>query len=123
MRSYSIQELLIAVRRLPATMPESDRLAKGSYSSHKEHWMRWLQEYDGEGFYGRSTWNVDARTVYQRLNNGHIIVWLNEAAGESPVLIRVTIAAMLRGGPHKATMAGIARDHHPWERAASLLFK
>jgi len=48
---YSIQALLRAVRRLPATMPESERLSKGGYSTHKDHWIGWLEEYDGEGFY------------------------------------------------------------------------
>jgi hypothetical protein len=122
-RSYSIRELLLAVRRLPATMPESDRLSKGGYDTHRDHWIGWLEEYDGPGYYGRSNWDRDARYVYQHLNNGHMIVWLNEAAGESLVTIRATIAAMLRGGQQKARMAGIARSYLPWERAAKLLFK
>jgi hypothetical protein len=121
-RSYSIRELLLAVRRLPATMPESDRLSKGGYATHKDHWIGWLAEYDGPGYYGRSNWDRDARYVYQHLNNCNMIVWLNEAAGESPATIRAAITAMLRGGPQKATMAGIARFLLPWERAASLLF-
>jgi len=125
--------MLLAVRRLPATMPESDRLSKGRYDTHQDHWDGWLSEYNGPGFYGRSSWNVDAGTVYQRLNNGHIIVWLNEAAGENPHLIRITVNEILahrerqialygkRG--HPQARAHIARTHHPWERAASLLFK
>ncbi|WP_154072227.1 hypothetical protein [Bradyrhizobium erythrophlei] len=116
--------MLLAVRRLPATMPESDRLTKGGYNTHRDHWDRWLSGYDGPGFYGRSSWDVDARAVYQRLNNGHMIVWLNEAAGESPPLIRVTIRDMqMRGNGRAQTEAKIVRDRHPWERAASLLFR
>jgi hypothetical protein len=82
MRSYSIREMLRAVRRLPATMPESDRLYKSGYKTHKDHWLGWLSEYDGPGYYGRESWDVNAKTVYQRLNCGPMIVWLNEAAGE-----------------------------------------
>jgi hypothetical protein len=52
-----------------------------------------------------------------------MIVWLNEAAGESPATIRASIAAMLRGGPQKQTAAKIARCFLPWERAATLLFE
>lgn len=52
-----------------------------------------------------------------------MIVWLNEAAGESPATIRAAIAAMLRGGPQKRTPAKIARSFLPWERAATLLFE
>jgi hypothetical protein len=94
--------MLRAVRRLSATMPESDRLDKGGYQTHKDHWIGWLSEYDGPGYYGRSDWNVDARTVYQRLNNGRMIVWLNEAAGERPALVRTAIREMkLRGNGRK----------------------
>jgi hypothetical protein len=120
-RSYTIPELLRAVRRLPATTPESDRLSKGVYATHKDHWIGWLEEYDGPGYYSRSNWDVDARTVYQRLNNGNMIVWINEAAGESPTRIRLTIAKMLQGGPRKQMMAMIARSFLPWERTAWLL--
>ena len=122
-RSYTIQELLRAVRRLPAAMPLSDRLSKGGYDTHRDHWIGWLEDYDGPGFYGRSDWGVDARTVYQRLNNGRMIVWLNEAAGERSVLIRTTIREMkLRGNGRKQTEAKIARAHHPWEGVVALLF-
>jgi hypothetical protein len=123
-RSYTIQELLRAVRRLPAAMPISDRLSKGGYDTHRDHWIGWLKGYDGPGFYGRSDWVVDARTVYQRLNNGRMIVWLNEAAGEKPALIRTTISEMkLRGNGLKQTEAKIARARHPWESVAALLFR
>ena len=124
MRSFTIQELLRAVRRLRAATPISDRLSKGGYDTHKDHWIGWLEEYDGPGFYGRSNWKVDARAVYQRLNNGHMIVWLNEAAGEGAGPIRTTIRQMkLRGNGRKQTEAKIARARHPWESVAALLFK
>jgi hypothetical protein len=35
-------------------MPESDRLSKGSFASHKDHWIGWLEEYDGPGYYDRA---------------------------------------------------------------------
>jgi hypothetical protein len=98
MRTYSIKELLRAVRQLPATSPQSDKLSKGGYESHQDHWIGWLKEYDGPGYYGRSDWSADARAVYQRLANGHILVWLNEAAGEDPKRIRAVITAMRRHG-------------------------
>jgi len=124
LRSYSIRELLTAVRRLPAEMPQSDRLFKSGYQTHRDHWIGWLQEYDGPGFYGRSSWDVDARSVYQRLNCGQMIVWLHEAAGESPVLIRTTIREMeARGNGRAQTEAKIARTYHPWDRAIALLFR
>jgi hypothetical protein len=83
-----------------------------------------LEEYDGPGAYGRSDWKVDAEKVYQRLNNGRIICWLNEAAGASPVMVRVAILDMARNwNGSKQREAKIARFHFPWEKAAGLLFK
>ncbi|WP_316195152.1 hypothetical protein [Bradyrhizobium sp. SZCCHNRI3052] len=122
LRSYRISELLRAVRTLPATMPQSDKLSKGSYETHQDHWIAWLKGYDGPGDYGRADWEVDARAVYQRLNNGHMIVWLNEAAGEDPQLIRQTISKLRQAGPAKQTRAAVARSFLPWDRAAMLLF-
>jgi hypothetical protein len=123
-RTYSIKELLRAVRRLPATAPQSDKLSKGGYETHQDHWIGWLKEYDGPGYYGRSDWSVDARAVYQRLANGHILVWLNEAAGANPKQIRAAITAMKRHGNGRAqTEAKIVRSHLPWEQVARLLFK
>jgi hypothetical protein len=124
MRDYSIKELLRAVRRLPATAPQSDKLSKGGYETHQDHWIGWLKEYDGPGYYGRSDWSVDARAVYQRLANGHILVWLNEAAGEDPKRIRAAITAMKRHGNGRTqTEAKIVRSHLSWEQVATLLFK
>lgn len=45
---------------------------------------------------------MDAYTVYQPLSCGPIIVWLHEAAGESPVTIRMAIAAMKRDANGRA---------------------
>lgn len=124
LRDYSVKELLRVVRRLRATAPQSDRLSKGGYETHQAHWIAWLEEYDGPGYYGRSDWRVDARSVYQRLANGRMIVWLSEAAGEAPERIRAAITAMKRhGNDRKQTEAKIVRSHLPWERVATLLFE
>jgi hypothetical protein len=122
--AYSIKELLRAVRRLPVAAPQSDKLSKGGYETHQDHWIGWLKEHDGPGCYGRSDWSVNARAVYQRLANGRMILWLSEAAGEDPKRIRAAITAMKRHGKgRKQTEAKIVRSHLPWEQVASLLFK
>jgi hypothetical protein len=66
--------------------------------THKDNWVGWLEEYDGPGYYGRSRWDRDSRFVYQHLCCGPMIVWLNEAAGEDPALIKRTIREMQRDG-------------------------
>lgn len=125
MRNYTITELLRAIERLPATMPHSDRLEKSGYATHQDHWTTWLGQYNNSdgGYYGRGDTSItDAKTVYQRLCCGEMICWLNEAAGESPILIKMTIIKMARE-ERAQTKAKIARDAHPWERAAALLFR
>jgi hypothetical protein len=103
-------------------MPQSDRLFKSGYSTHKDHWIGWLEEYDGPGYYGRSNWKRDARFVYQHLNSGPMLVWLCEAADENPVLISRAIREMRRSGPRAQTEAMVVRQPLPWERAARLVF-
>lgn len=44
-------------------MPNSDRLFRSGYATHKDHWVQWLEEYDGPGYYGRSNWDRDAQFV------------------------------------------------------------
>jgi transposase len=71
---------------------------------------------------GRADGKRDARWVYQHLNNGKMIVWLNEAAGESHATIEAAIADMERWEKVQ-TQAKVARSHLPWERAVKLPFK
>jgi hypothetical protein len=122
-RSYSNEELLAVVRRLPATTPQAGKLpVGGSYKTFQDQWIGWLAEYDGPGYYGRKDGKRDARWIYQHLNNGKMIVWLNEAGGESPPTIEAAVDDMRRNGPIPQVQAKIARLHLPWDRAARLLF-
>ena len=127
MKEPTIQKLLLAVRRLPAAMPETDQLFKSGYQTHKDHWLGWAGDYNSSdgGYYGRSNTKItDARTLFQRLNCGPMIIWLAEAAGESPLLVRRAIKDMERRGNGRAqTEAKIAREHFPWERIVSLVFE
>src|SRR5450631_1146170 len=82
-RSYTIEELLAAVQQLPPRTPQAGKLPVDGYETFEKQWIGWLKEYDGPGYYGRANGKHDARWVYQHLNNGNMIAWLNEAAGES----------------------------------------
>ncbi|MET4607651.1 hypothetical protein ABIB90_007155 [Bradyrhizobium sp. JR4.1] len=120
---YSIEELLAVVRRLPATTPQAGKLPVGDgYETFQEQWIGWLEKYDGPGYYGRKDGKRDAQWVYQHLNNGKMIVWLNEATGESPQTIEAAVDDLQRNGSSPQTQAKIARLHLPWNRAAGLLF-
>jgi hypothetical protein len=121
--AYTIDQLLTAVHRLPATTPQASRLPLNGYKTFQEQWIGWLNQYDGPGYYGRADGKRDARWVYQHLNNGNMIVWLNEAGGESPHAVAAAIEDMVHNGPIPQSQAKIARLHLPWDRATRLLFK
>ncbi|MEZ5818913.1 MAG: hypothetical protein R3D44_17705 [Hyphomicrobiaceae bacterium] len=59
----------------------TDSLRKIWYRHQKEHWLGWLREYNGPGYYGRKNWKVSAETVYKRINNPAMVLWLGEAVG------------------------------------------
>ena len=37
------------------------------YRSQKEHWLGWLREYDGPGYFGRRDWGRSAEFVYNHV--------------------------------------------------------
>jgi hypothetical protein len=118
-----IARFIAAIESLPERTPQSDelRLSPGQ-ASFKSQWIGWLEEYLERGYYDRKNAVDDAQWAYQHLNNGRMIVWLNEAAGEDPRIIRVAIIAMAEREPPQ-TEAKYARLVLPWDGAAELLFK
>ena len=82
-RQHTIKVFCAAIERLSKPTPLSDQLPlPANHPSFKDQWIGWLKEYLSPGYYDRQNFVDDARTAYQRLNNGRMIVWLNEAAGE-----------------------------------------
>lgn len=121
--THSVHELLSVVLRLPAKAPQASKLSVGEgYKTFQEQWIRWLEDYDSPGYYGRKDGKRSAHWVYQHLNNGKMIVWLNEALGENPKTIEAAIEDMQRNGSSAQAQAKIARLHLPWDRAVRLLF-
>ena len=110
-RQHTIKVFCAAIERLSKPTPLSDQLPIG-----------WLKEYLSPGYYDRQNFVDDARTAYQRLNNGRMIVWLNEAAGEDDRIIRAAIIAMDERD-HPQTEAKFARRVLPWDGLERLLFE
>lgn len=120
---YTVSQLRSAINGLQRPTPLSDRLPlPADQSSTQAQWLLWLDEYLGPGYYNRQNFVDDARHVYQHLNNGRMIVWLNEAAGEDSRLISAAIAAM-EDRESRQTEAMYARRVLPWSSAADLLFR
>src|SRR5450432_2357821 len=100
----SPQTLRRKIRNLPACpriTTEFERVFRGDgpgavwYKSQKQHWLGWLREYDGPGFYGRKNWKRSAEFVFNHICCPPMVLWLGEAAGvPKPIVLKAKTAAM-----------------------------
>jgi hypothetical protein len=60
---------------------------KVRYKSQKDHWLGWLSEYDGPGFYGRKTGSRTAEYAYNHIVCPPMVLWLSEASGVDKSLV------------------------------------
>jgi hypothetical protein len=121
--SYTIAQFIAVVEDLRKPTPQSDELPlPAGHASFKSQWIGWLEEYLERGYYDRKNAVDDAEWAYNHLNNGRMIVWLNEAAGEDPRIVEAAIVAMDDREPRQ-TEAKFARRVLPWQDVAKLLFK
>jgi hypothetical protein len=81
---------------------------------NKEHWLGWLSEYDGPGYYGRKNPNRNAAFIYNHINSPPMLVWLAEGAGISQDLIEAACRVQT-GIPNKTSACAIIRRVLPWE--------
>ena len=80
--SYTIAQFIAAIEGLQKRKPQSNELSlPAGHASFKSQWLGWLGEYLSPGYYDRKNVVDDAKWAYQHLNNGNMIVWLNEAPG------------------------------------------
>jgi hypothetical protein len=110
--SYSKGQFRDALQMLRAKTPLSDRLKEDLDDDYRDRLIGWAI---------KSSKTRNAREVYNRLQVPEWLVWLNEAAGESPQVIRKAISAMQRSGRGQQRAADV-RKVLPWERTAQLLF-
>lgn len=126
------QQLRRKISRLEADQPLSARFeaaiaerktrrADPWYTSQKEHWLGWLKEYDGPGYYGRRSWDVSAEMVYNRVVNPSMVLWLGEAAGVPRADVEAAVDAALSAGDSMAAQSGAIRHVIPWTTIAELL--
>ena len=99
-----------------ARLAETTKSLRGAwYENQREHWLGWLKEYDGPGYYGRANWEVDARSVYNRVGNPAMVLWLGEATGipTSTVKKAESVAMKLRGSFPR--QCGAIRSQITWD--------
>lgn len=119
MKSVSIKSFITAIERLPADPPvESDAW----YLTQKEHWLGWLSQYHGPGYYGRDvSKHRDARFAYNHIVEWRMLEWLIRAAGADESTNKAVQAAAKHGTTLQAK-AGAIRREVPWEKVAELLW-
>lgn len=80
-----------AILKLPAKAPIADRWPPPSHSrSHRDHWLGWLSDYDGPGFYNRII-PKDPRSmayIYGHVHCAPMLLWLAEVAGVPKAQVR-----------------------------------
>lgn len=85
------------------------------YESQKEHWLGWLEEYDGPGFYGRKTHGGrTAEFVYNHINCPPMLLWLAEAAGVPKKSLLAAKRSALAGPAKRGSHCGLIRKAIPW---------
>ena len=91
------------------------------YSSHKEHWLGWLKEYEGPGFYNRKNWNRTAEYAFNHIVCPPMLLWLCEACGLDTATVKRAAAAAKKAGPTLPAMARAIRQVIPWAEVEECL--
>lgn len=109
----SIRRLRNAIASLPSDKP---RKTEGKwYLTQKEHWLGWLAEYHGPGYYGRKDGTRrDAEFAYNHIVEVKMLLWLAGAAGVSPRVMSRARAAE-RAAATLQAKAGAFRKVVPWK--------
>ena len=117
--SKSIAAFIKAIEKLPSDKPV---VTPGkSYKTQKEHWLGWLSEYEGPGYYGRlPSTRRSAPLAYTRIGEPKMLLWLIDAAGLGVHLPAAARAPRQTSGDMRK-QAALIRQRVPWEVIASAL--
>jgi len=120
-KPVSIKRFIQAIRKLPSDKPVDDPCKW--YKTQKQHWLGWLKEYHGLGAYGRKNGKErDARYAYNHIVEYKMLLWLIEAAGMDPKLVKKAKSVVDDRKPLQANSAAIRRIV-PWGMLESALWK
>ena len=90
------------------------------YSSQKEHWLRWLKEYDTPGAYGRKpNSGRSCQFIYNQLQCPPMVFWLGEALEVPNAALKAACVAATGVRPHHALQAAAIRREIPWRMIES----
>jgi hypothetical protein len=98
-------------------------LEKFRYASQKEHWIGWLREYDGPGYYGRKNFRRSAEFAYNHIVCPPMVLWLGEASGVPKKKVLAAKQAALTARPALQSLSAAIREVIPWEDVEGCLRK
>ena len=120
-KPISIRRFRDAIKTLPA---DRERVTPGKwYLNQKEHWLGWLDEYHGPGYYGRQASTPrNARFAYNHIVEVAMLLWLAKASGVSASRLAKARAAE-RAAPSLQAKSGAVRKIIPWEMIEEALWQ
>lgn len=117
------------ISQLPAHPPLYDTLGGGAedahnygvgYQTQQQHLVGWFSQLAGPGAYNRKTRGLKARHGYNHFQCAEGLLWLAEALGEDPEVVRAAYAAVAEH-THTAARSAAVRKLIPWERIVELI--
>ncbi len=134
LHEMSPRELASRIRKFPEAAPISDEfeaelkkigmsdIDRRWYTTQKEHWLGWLSEYDGPGYYGRqSSDGKDAKYVYNHIMNPAMLLWFCEASGAPADKVKAAKDAALSAKRTYPSQSAAIRRLVKWEDVATCL--
>ncbi len=119
----TVEWLMQAIEALPSDDPVPLKTpGYNKYTTQKAHWIGWLNPAAGTGTYARSGDARGARTVYNRIVEPKMLLWLIEASGVPTGLVDAAKAAAASDMP-MPTRAAAIRKHVPWAQVERVLLK
>jgi hypothetical protein len=89
---------------------------------NKQHWIGWLSEYDGPGYYGRKNSDRSASFVYNHINSPPMLLWLAEGADVPKNLVEAACRVQ-DSMKNKAGACALIRRVLPWDIVETSLLK
>ena len=94
------------------------------YGTQREHWLGWLKDYGGPGYYKRKDPKRSAEFVYNHIVNPQMLIYLAEASRVSRVLLMKAEKAALtkaRSGSSMSAVSAAIRRVIPWRAVEEAL--
>lgn len=122
------------IKRLPANTPKHKALEQALcegvgfgnawYNSQKEHWLGWLDEYDGPGAYGRQTDKPrTAQYAYNHIQCAPMLFWLADALVFAEETLDDAFDAVLAAPKRNASQCAALRTVISWPEVHRHLIK